>query len=152
MTCETTPMAADGGACPHIEAVEEIKQPTARVCDECVAIGSRWVHLQNLSGVRRHAVLRLVAQSARQQARAHQRPPLSWRPPSKANARCTATETMLRRILSRPEAPGPRSRTSCGRTPTPRCTCARKWWARSRLVRDTARVSRATQVAYDDAR
>ena len=39
-------MAADPGACPHIEAVEQVKPPAARVCDECVAIGSYWLHLR----------------------------------------------------------------------------------------------------------
>jgi hypothetical protein len=36
-----------GGACAHIEAVETIKQPPKkRVCEECVKIGARWVHLR----------------------------------------------------------------------------------------------------------
>jgi len=32
--------------CTHIAAVEEIKQPTRRVCEECVKARSRWVHLR----------------------------------------------------------------------------------------------------------
>jgi hypothetical protein len=34
------------GACAHIEAIETIKQPGKRVCEECVKIGARWVHLR----------------------------------------------------------------------------------------------------------
>ena len=32
-------------ACAHIEAIESLK-PTKRVCEECVPIGGRWVHLR----------------------------------------------------------------------------------------------------------
>ncbi|HYV12091.1 MAG TPA: UBP-type zinc finger domain-containing protein [Pyrinomonadaceae bacterium] len=32
--------------CVHIDAVEEIKQPQKRVCEECVKIGAQWVHLR----------------------------------------------------------------------------------------------------------
>ena len=32
--------------CSHISAIDSIKQPHERVCSECVAIGSRWVHLR----------------------------------------------------------------------------------------------------------
>ncbi len=48
-------MVAERGVCPHIDAVKDVKQPAVRVCDECVAIGSRWVHLrtcQNCGGTR----------------------------------------------------------------------------------------------------
>jgi hypothetical protein len=34
------------GACGHIEAIEEVKQPGKRVCDECVKTGAQWVHLR----------------------------------------------------------------------------------------------------------
>jgi hypothetical protein len=33
-------------ACAHIAAVSTITQPQERVCVECVAIGSAWVHLR----------------------------------------------------------------------------------------------------------
>ena len=33
-------------ACSDIAAIEEIKQPRAHVCEECVKIGARWVHLR----------------------------------------------------------------------------------------------------------
>jgi hypothetical protein len=33
-------------ACTHLATVQDIKQPAARVCDECVKIGSNWVHLR----------------------------------------------------------------------------------------------------------
>lgn len=32
--------------CDHLDAVTAVKQPEARECDECVKIGSRWVHLR----------------------------------------------------------------------------------------------------------
>jgi hypothetical protein len=34
------------GGCAHITAVAEVKQPRERVCEACVAIGARWVHLR----------------------------------------------------------------------------------------------------------
>lgn len=33
-------------ACSHIDAVTDIKQARARVCEECVKIHARWVHLR----------------------------------------------------------------------------------------------------------
>lgn len=39
-------MNPDAATCQHIDAVAEIKQPDARQCDECVKIGSSWVHLR----------------------------------------------------------------------------------------------------------
>ena len=33
-------------ACPHIRAIDDVKAPVRRECDECVKIGSRWVHLR----------------------------------------------------------------------------------------------------------
>jgi Zn-finger in ubiquitin-hydrolases and other protein len=32
--------------CAHIAAVETVKQPAERVCDDCVKIGAEWVHLR----------------------------------------------------------------------------------------------------------
>ena len=32
--------------CGHITAVEGVKHPRKRQCDECVKIGSEWVHLR----------------------------------------------------------------------------------------------------------
>jgi hypothetical protein len=32
--------------CAHIGAVSEVKGPKRKECDECVKIGSRWVHLR----------------------------------------------------------------------------------------------------------
>jgi hypothetical protein len=37
-------MATD--TCDHIAAITDIKQPKKRVCEECVKIGSRWMHLR----------------------------------------------------------------------------------------------------------
>jgi hypothetical protein len=33
-------------ACPHITAIEHLKAPKKRECEECVKIRSRWVHLR----------------------------------------------------------------------------------------------------------
>ena len=33
-------------ACAHIEAVDSVKQPSRRECQECVKTHSRWVHLR----------------------------------------------------------------------------------------------------------
>jgi hypothetical protein len=32
--------------CDHIAAVDDVKKPRAHECEECVKIGSRWVHLR----------------------------------------------------------------------------------------------------------
>ena len=32
--------------CAHLEAIESVKAPRKRVCDECVKTGDRWVHLR----------------------------------------------------------------------------------------------------------
>jgi hypothetical protein len=34
------------GVCAHIEAIEDVKQPKKRECEECVKIKARWVHLR----------------------------------------------------------------------------------------------------------
>ena len=39
-------MRTDQMPCPHIEAVQSIKYPSTRECDECVRMGGRWVHLR----------------------------------------------------------------------------------------------------------
>jgi uncharacterized UBP type Zn finger protein len=33
-------------ACSHLRAITEVKSAHAYQCDECVKIGSRWVHLR----------------------------------------------------------------------------------------------------------
>ena len=33
-------------ACLHIAQIETVKSPKAHVCDECVAMGSKWLHLR----------------------------------------------------------------------------------------------------------
>jgi hypothetical protein len=33
-------------ACPHIAAIDTVTPPKVHVCDECVKIGSQWVHLR----------------------------------------------------------------------------------------------------------
>lgn len=32
--------------CAHLDSIDDIKPPRARQCDECIEIGSRWVHLR----------------------------------------------------------------------------------------------------------
>jgi hypothetical protein len=32
--------------CEHLGSVDSVKPPNERVCDECVPIGARWVHLR----------------------------------------------------------------------------------------------------------
>ena len=39
-------MTTDGGPCSHIEALEAVRQPGERVCEDCVKLGSHWVHLR----------------------------------------------------------------------------------------------------------
>lgn len=34
------------GACAHIDSITTVKLPTRRVCEECIKIGSEWVHLR----------------------------------------------------------------------------------------------------------
>ena len=34
------------GVCTHIEAITSVKHPKQRVCEECVKIGSGWMHLR----------------------------------------------------------------------------------------------------------
>ena len=35
-----------GQHCAHIAAIESVKHPQRRECDECVKIGATWVHLR----------------------------------------------------------------------------------------------------------
>ena len=32
--------------CSHLDDIEDVKHPKKRECEECVKIGSRWVHLR----------------------------------------------------------------------------------------------------------
>jgi hypothetical protein len=34
------------GACAHIQGIERVKRAKKRECEECVEIGSTWVHLR----------------------------------------------------------------------------------------------------------
>jgi hypothetical protein len=41
------------GSCAHIDGIKNVKGPKQRVCDECVKLGSTWLHLrtcQNCGG------------------------------------------------------------------------------------------------------
>ncbi|MGH8400971.1 MAG: UBP-type zinc finger domain-containing protein [Gammaproteobacteria bacterium] len=33
-------------ACAHIDAIDEVKQAKRRECEECIKVGSGWVHLR----------------------------------------------------------------------------------------------------------
>jgi Zn-finger in ubiquitin-hydrolases and other protein len=33
-------------SCPHLDAIESVKPPKRRECEECVRIGASWVHLR----------------------------------------------------------------------------------------------------------
>ncbi|HKR07898.1 MAG TPA: UBP-type zinc finger domain-containing protein [Gemmatimonadaceae bacterium] len=33
-------------ACEHIEAIDNVKHPKRKECEDCVKIGARWVHLR----------------------------------------------------------------------------------------------------------
>ena len=39
-------MTAERPGCEHMEAVQTVKPPAERVCDEYVKSGSQWVHLR----------------------------------------------------------------------------------------------------------
>jgi uncharacterized UBP type Zn finger protein len=32
--------------CAHIRAVTSVKEPGRRVCEECIEVGARWMHLR----------------------------------------------------------------------------------------------------------
>jgi len=65
--------------CSHLDAIDSIKQPQRRECEECVQIGAQWIHRRilgsspHLPDMRSHALLRQLAESARQQTRARER-------------------------------------------------------------------------------
>jgi Zn-finger in ubiquitin-hydrolases and other protein len=35
-----------GGACSHIESLDEVKGPKRRECEDCIRIGGEWLHLR----------------------------------------------------------------------------------------------------------
>ena len=39
-------MSAQDTSCSHLEAIATVKQAAARVCEDCLKIGARWVHLR----------------------------------------------------------------------------------------------------------
>jgi uncharacterized UBP type Zn finger protein len=43
---EERTMASEQTTCSHIAAIDDVKQPIERVCDDCVKIGAQWVHLR----------------------------------------------------------------------------------------------------------
>ena len=57
------------GACGHIEAIRKVKQPKRRECEDCMKIGSAVAPPPDLPGVRRHAMLRRLAEPPREPAR-----------------------------------------------------------------------------------
>lgn len=36
----------DEASCAHLAAIESVRSPRKLVCEECVPIGGRWVHLR----------------------------------------------------------------------------------------------------------
>ena len=54
--------------CEHLEAIGEVKVGP-HSCEECVKIGSTWVHLRTCQTCGLYALLRLVAESPLPQAR-----------------------------------------------------------------------------------
>ena len=40
------PPPMSGPLCSHLDAIATVTGPRQRVCDECVRIGARWVHLR----------------------------------------------------------------------------------------------------------
>jgi hypothetical protein len=38
--------AQDTSSCRHFEAIATVKHPAARMCEDCVKIGARWMHLR----------------------------------------------------------------------------------------------------------
>ena len=49
------PWIMSNPGCAHIDAIETVKPPQRRECEECVKTGSRWLHLrtcQECGGVR----------------------------------------------------------------------------------------------------
>ena len=39
-------MTSEETGCAHIQAVSTVKHPDKHECDECVRMGSRWLHLR----------------------------------------------------------------------------------------------------------
>ena len=39
-------MSPQDPTCRHLEAITTVKQPADRVCEDCLKIGARWVHLR----------------------------------------------------------------------------------------------------------
>ena len=57
-------------ACAHIDAVDAVKPARQRVCDECVKMGARWVHLRTCQTC---GVTRCCDSSPNRHASAHAR-------------------------------------------------------------------------------
>jgi hypothetical protein len=39
-------MSAQDATCSHLDAITTVKQPTELVCEDCMKVGARWVHLR----------------------------------------------------------------------------------------------------------
>ena len=63
-------MMASSGVCAHLQAITTVKHPKRQVCEECEKIGADMGSSAHLPAVRRDALLRRLAEPARQQARA----------------------------------------------------------------------------------
>ena len=63
-------MSPESLPCTHLAAVTTVKHPTAPECDECVKMGSRWVHLRTCQTC---GVTRCCDSSPNRHASAHAR-------------------------------------------------------------------------------
>jgi hypothetical protein len=63
-------MARERMPCPHIGALTEVRAPAAHECDECVRLGSKWLHLRTCQTC---GVTRCCDSSPNRHASAHAR-------------------------------------------------------------------------------
>jgi hypothetical protein len=66
-------VTAERSGCSHIEAVETVRPPTARVCEECVKMSSRWCICERVKPAAGRGVV-TPRPTGRQQARPQQWP------------------------------------------------------------------------------
>ena len=55
-------------SCTHLSEVRDVEPKTPNGCEECLALGMRWVHSAAVPGVRSRRMLRPVAGHARHEA------------------------------------------------------------------------------------
>ena len=83
--------------CSHLDQIEVTALPEQIAgCEECLKIGERWVHLRMCMTLREDRLLRLLAEPARDRARARDRAIRSSARPSPARTGAGATSTRSR--------------------------------------------------------